>query len=241
MLKFMICDDNQEALERATNTITKIMMKYELDYKVYKFSKYSKELKQLIDEDEGNIKIYILDIEMPRISGLEIASEIRENDEKSTIIFVTAHSECKNDIFYSRLQAIDFISKYNRYQERLEETIEHVLTKLQRKKALEFYYDHNFYRILYKEITYIEKVQSQSKCLIHLLNKEKIYITTTITKLSEKLKPLFYQSHKSCLVNLENITRIDFVNSIIYFKNGDTTDMLTVSAKKGLKDYVEDF
>lgn len=241
MLKFMICDDNQEALERATNTVRKIMMKYEQDYKVYKFSKYTKELKELIDEDEGNIKIYILDIEMPRISGLEIASEIRENDEKSTIIFVTAHSECKNDIFYSRLQAIDFISKYNRYQERLEETIEHVLTKLQRKKALEFYYDHNFYRVTYKEITYIEKVQSQSKCLIHLLNKESIYITTTITKLAENLKPLFYQSHKSCLVNLENITRIDFVNSIIYFKNGDSTDMLTVNAKKGLKDYVEDF
>lgn len=241
MLKFMICDDNQDALERANQTVTKIMMKYELNYKIYKFSKYNNELKKLIDEDDGDIKIYILDIELPGISGLEIASEIRENDDKSILIFVTAHSECKNDIFYSRLQAIDFISKYNRYQERLEETIEHVLTKIQRKKALEFLYDHNFYRILYKEITYIEKVQSQSKCLIHLLNNEEVYMTTSITKLEQQLKPLFYQSHKSCLVNLENIKRIDFTNSIIYFKNGDSTDMLTVKAKKGLRSYVEDF
>ena len=34
------------------------------------------------------------------VGGLEIASEIREIDDKSYIIFVTSHPECKNDIFF---------------------------------------------------------------------------------------------------------------------------------------------
>ena len=241
MIKFMICDDNEEALNKANRAVTKVMMQCEMEYKVYRFTKYNSELKSLINEDEGNIKVYILDIELPGISGLEIASEIRETDYKSIVIFVTAHSECQNDIFYSRLQAMDFISKYRRYQERLEETLNLVLANIYRQKTLEFNYNHTFYRILYSEITYIEKVQSQGKCLIHLLNKDEKYITTSLAKLEKELKPIFYQTHKSCLVNTDNIKQIDYATSTIHFKNGDKTDLLTQNARKGLKEYVGDF
>ena len=154
MIKFIICDDNSEALEVASNSITKVMMNHEIEYKICKFTKYNKELKALI-KDPWNIKIYVLDIELPIVSGLEIASEIRQIDDDSTIIFVTAHSECKDDIFYSRLEAIDFISKYYKYEERLGETIEHVLQKLYKNKTLDFTYNYVFNRIFYKEITYL--------------------------------------------------------------------------------------
>lgn len=237
MIKFIICDDNVDALERASKTVTKRMINYDLEYKIYKFTKYDKSLKALIKEP-WNIKIYILDIELPVVSGLEIASEIREDDDESTIIFVTAHSECKDDIFYSRLQAIDFISKYYNYEERLDKTIEHVLQKMYKNKTLDFTYDHVYTRLLYKEITYIEKSPSQNKCIIHLLNGDIKYISTTITKLNDELKPLFYQTHKSCIVNLSNIKKIDYANFTIYFKNGETTNLLSLPARKGLKKHV---
>ena len=69
MIKFIICEDNISTLERTGQTITKSMMKYDMDYKVYKFTGYTNELKELINE-EGNIKVYILDVEMPGTSGL---------------------------------------------------------------------------------------------------------------------------------------------------------------------------
>ena len=56
-------------------------------------------------------KIYLLDVELPVVGGLEIASRIREQDDKSYIVFITAHPECKNDIFFSRLEAIDYVEK----------------------------------------------------------------------------------------------------------------------------------
>lgn len=236
MIKFIICEDNISTLERTGQTITKSMMKYDMDYKVYKFTGYTNELKELINE-EGNIKVYILDVEMPGTSGLEIASEIREIDDDSYLVFVTSHPECKDDIFYSRLEIVDYISKQNRYQERIGRTIEHIMTKIYRNKYLKISYNHTYGRILLKEINYIEKLPVQNKCAIHLTNGKEKYATSTLTKLEEDLKPLFFKTHKSCLINLSNIKYIEYNKYTVYFKNGDSTCLMTPSARKELKEY----
>lgn len=240
MIKFIVCDDNKEAVEIASKSITKAMMPYETEYKIFKFNKYDDKLKEQI-KDEFNTKIFILDIEMPVVSGLEIASEIRNTDDDSVIIFVTAHPECKNDIFYSRLEAIDFISKYYRYEERIGETIEHVLKKRFRNKTLDYTFGHVYNRIPYKEINYIEKEQLQNRCIIHLTSKETKYIADTITNILKKLSPLFFQTHKSCIINLDNIRCIDYAKYTIYFKNGESINLLTPSARKELRAIVGDY
>ena len=179
MIKFIICDDNKEALDIANKSVTKAMMNYDIEYKVLKFTKYDEKLKEQI-KDELNTKIYNLDIELPIVSGLEIASEIREMDDDSIIIFVTAHPECKNDIFYSRLEAIDYISKYYKYEERIEETVKHIMKKRYRNKTFSYTYNHVHNKLLYKEINYIEKEQLQNRCIIHLVNKEEKTVAKSI-------------------------------------------------------------
>ena len=62
MIKFIICDDNKEALDIANKAVTKAMMNYDVEYKVLKFTRYDDKLKEQI-KDELNTKIYILDIE----------------------------------------------------------------------------------------------------------------------------------------------------------------------------------
>ena len=52
---------------------------------------------------------------------------------------------------------------------------------------------------------------------------------------------MFFQTHKSCLVNLSNIRNIDYANCIIYFRNGENTDLLTITARKGLKKNVGNY
>lgn len=239
MIKFIICDDNKEALEIVSKTVTKTMMNYDMEYKVYKFTEYDKNLKEQI-RDESNTKIYILDIELPRVSGLEIASEIRETEDDSIIIFVTAHPECKNDIFYSRLEAIDYISKFHRYEERIEETLRHVLNRRYRNKTYSFTYNHIHNKILYKEINYIEKELAQNRCIIHLVNKDEKIVANTILGIKKELGPMFFQSHKSCLINIDNIKTIDYKNYTIYFKNGDVIDLLSFEARKELRQIVGD-
>lgn len=240
MIKFIICDDNKEALEIANRSVTRAMMDYDIEYKVLKFTRYDEKLKEQI-KDELNTKIYILDIELPIVSGLEIASEIRETEDDSIIIFVTAHPECKNDIFYSRLEALDYISKYYRYEERIEETIKHIMKKKYRNKMFSFTYNHVRNSLLYKEITYIEKEQLKNRCIIHTMNKEKVPINKTILQIKKELGPMFFQTHKSCIINIDNIKIIDYKNYTIYFKNGDNIDLLTFEARKELRKIVGDY
>ena len=212
------------------------MMKYDIEYKVYKFPKYTNELSKLINET-GDVKIYILDVELPGISGLEIASEIREDDDDSIIIFATAHPDYRDDIFYSRLSAIDYIPKQQLYQERLQNTIEYVIDKKYKNKSISIISKHNHCKILYKEINYIEKCQMQNKCIIHLVDGETKEVITSITKMKEQLGNTFFQTHKSCLVNLKNIKNIDYSNCIITFQNGDKTTLFAVATKKELREH----
>ena len=240
MLRFIICEDNKEFLKRLHTIVNKVMMPYNFEYKVNTFTQYNKEVEELIKR-KNEQKVYVLDIELEEISGLEIASEIRENDMESIIIFVTCHNECRNDIFYSRLLALDYIPKDKLWASRFEETIEYVIKSLNKSRMLIFEYNHNSYRIPYDEILYIEKVQDNQRCIIYTEDGQEYNICGSISTLAKRLGKGFYQSHKSCVVNLEKISKVDYINNIIYFHNGTSAYILSNRRRKQLRQYVGDY
>ena len=77
----------------------------------------------------------------------------------------------------------------------------------------------------------------QNKCIIHLVDGETKEVITSITKMKEQLGNTFFQTHKSCLVNLKNIKNIDYSNCIITFQNGDKTTLFAVATKKELREH----
>lgn len=237
MIRFIVVEDKKEYRERFVNIINKVMMPYNFEYKINKFAEYNKELEEVI-EKKNEQKIYILDIELPEVSGLEIASEIRTDDIDSTIIFITSHPEFQNDIFYSRLLAIDYINKDRIWPDRFEKTIIYTLRNLDKRRILAFEFNHNSYRIPIKDILYIEKVQDNQKCTINLENGSKYEIVSTIIEMKEKLGPSFFQSHKSCLINVEKIKKVNYNENTITFTNNETLYLLSNRNKKGLREYV---
>ena len=240
MLRYIICEDNKDFLGRLCTIVNKVMMPYNFDYKISKFTKYNKEVEEIIKR-KSEQKVYILDIELPEISGLEIASEIRENDIDSIIIFVTSHPEFRNDIFYSRLLAIDYIPKDRLWSSRFESTMQHTIKVINRRRVLLFDYNYNSYRIPFDEILYIEKMTDNQNCLINTENGEQYEIHTSMVKLLKKLGPNFFQSHKSCVVNIEKIRKINYIENIITFENGEYIDLLSSRNKKRLKEYVANY
>ena len=237
MLRFVICEDNKEFLNRLNIIINKVMMPYNFEYKINKFTKYNEEVEEIIKR-KNEQKIYVLDIELADVSGLEIASEIRENDMESTIIFVTCHTECRNDIFYSRLLAIDYIPKDRLWASRFEETIDYVVKALNKQQVLIFDFNYNSYRIPFDDILYIEKVQDNTKCTIYTEDGKEYGIVSSIASLSKKLGEGFFQSHKSCIVNLEKIAKVDYNENVITFKNGVSAYLLSNRKKKQMRKYV---
>lgn len=240
MLRFIVCEDNKDFLSRLCNVINRVMMPYNFEYKINKFTTYSKEVGEIIRKKYEQ-KVYILDIELGDVSGLEIASEIREKDLDSIIIFVTAHNECKNDIFYSRLLAIDYIPKDRLWQDRFESTLVHTIKAVNRRRVLAFDFNHNSYRVPFDDILYIEKVQDNPKCIIYTENGTKYEINSTITKLISILGPNFFQSHKSCIINIDKIKKINYADNTITFINNECVYLLSNRKKKELKEYVANY
>ena len=240
MLRFIVCEDNKDFLSRLCNVVNKIMINYNFEYKISKFTGYNKEVEEIIKKKYEQ-KIYILDIELGDISGLEIASEIREHDLDSIIIFVTSHNECRNDIFHSRLLAIDYIPKDRLWQERLESTLEYTIKTVNRRRVLAFEFNYNSYRVPFDDILYIEKIQDNQKCLINTENGSQYEIMATITELSKKLGPNFFQSHKSCIINIDKIKRINYADNTITFINNECVYLLSNRKKKQLREYVANY
>ena len=70
---------------------------------------------ELLDADRGSGKsmVYLLDIDLKNQTkqGLDIGLEIRKEDLKAQIAFVTAYSEFMPLTFRYKIQALDFVDK----------------------------------------------------------------------------------------------------------------------------------
>ena len=81
MKKILVCEDEKDAQESLKNILTK------KDYEVYTALDGKEAVEKAIDVKPDLI---LLDIRMPKIDGLEVASEIRKTNKTTKIIFVTA-------------------------------------------------------------------------------------------------------------------------------------------------------
>lgn len=235
-MEFVICDDEKVFRSNIRRVIDKVLMNQEYDYDVIEFSKFDPSFKKKIQESTH--KIYILDIEIKdSISGIDIARKIRENDWESIIIFVTSHNELGYQALKARIMLLDFISKYDDFENNLESILRKSLSLINSKKTIKFDSEGTSYIIHLSDILYIEKDTVDRKCIIKTTYNE-IVVNKTLNYMIQNLDDRFYLSHRSCLINTDKIRKIDWKNSVIYFESGISTSLLSRDRKKGLKKYV---
>ena len=128
MINFVVCEDNKIILEKNVEIINKTMFNNNINYRIYKFEDYTSDFKNIIYNSD--IKIYILDIELNKTSGIDIAREIRKKDLDSIIIISTAYVEYLPLALKNKLMLYDFISKFEDYEENLSKVINNALVQL---------------------------------------------------------------------------------------------------------------
>ena len=237
MINFIVCDDEKEFRKKTTMIIDKLFMKNNIEYKIHEFSGYNKELENFINSDISS-KIYILDIEMKNsISGIDIARKIRKNDWNSIIIMVTSHAELGYEALKAQIMLLDFISKFDNCDKNIEKILKKAIAKVDSKKVIQFQNSGITHRLYIDDILYVEKDTVDRKCIIKTTYNE-FAVNKTMNEMIEELGPSFYLSHRSCLINVEKIKTVNWKDNMIYFANGDKTDLLARDKKKGLKEYV---
>ncbi|MBE6152469.1 MAG: response regulator transcription factor [Firmicutes bacterium] len=232
MINFIICDDDKKIIEQIKKIISNFMMKNECSYKTYFFDDYDSKFMKMINS-KLQCKIYILDIETPTRSGIDIARLIREKDVDSMIIFLTGHEELGSTILKNDLMFLSFINKFDNCEKRLIDSIKSALKMFHKRNILKFKDGNTFYTISMDDIIYITRDSIERKCIVKTEHYEfKSY--KTIKEFEELLDDRFIKTHRACIVNKDKIVKIDIPKKEILLNNGEKIALVSPKLVKGV-------
>lgn len=232
MINFILCDDDTIFLEKIVKRINTIMMKNKMAYKIHVFNDYNNKFLSTVKQKMSS-KIYILDIQTPSRSGIDIAHMIRERENDSMIIFLTGHEELGEALLHKEIMFLAFINKFDQVEKRLERAIKKSLNMLNVKNILKFEDRGTIYTINTNDILYITKDSSDRKTIIKTEYTE--YKTSKpLIEFLELLDDRFIQTHRSCIINIDHLTSVNKNKRIMTFDDGSINDMLSEKYKKEL-------
>lgn len=205
MLKLAICDDDPKIVMQIRN----IADQYFKDTKITSAVETYQDGSQMLNKASGS-DIFFLDIEMPKMSGIQVAQELRANNKRAKIIFVTGYAEYQSAAF--QLHAFSYLIKpftAEDIKRQLEDAIEYLHNDKESPEIL-FHTAEGYVRLLPEQIVFIE--YKSRKVEIH--TEDTVYVATyTMKQVTELLeKHPFVSSHQNFLVNLMHVRRITCMN-----------------------------
>lgn len=206
MTNCYIIDDEEASISLLSKFITKTP-----DLNLVGSSLNPLEALQKFQNGDIQVDITFLDINMPEISGLELANLIGKSTH---IIFTTAYTQYGLEAFDR--DAIDYIAKpfgYERFLKAVSRYHKHWHSAQQQSPKKEhFFFIKNdakgkLTRIVVDEITHIE---SMANYIVIYTTLEKHITYLTLTEAGEYLAPYgFVRIHKSFVVNPKHIKGVD--------------------------------
>lgn len=232
MVNFVVVDDNKLHRKRIVNTILSGMMDNKIEFDIFEFKDLDKDLNKYIKNDKHN-SIYILDLELTNGDGIDIARTIRNeyNNWISPIIIITAHSSLYYEVYKQRLQVLDFISKCENIEKNLKENIDICLRMLNVDRVYRYVYKNIEYSINLNDINYIKR-DGRGIRIVTIDNN--YFQNISITNVKKLLPSYFVLSTKGILLNKKNISKIDWKNLKVFFKDKSSGYFVSITHKKDL-------
>lgn len=234
-MNFVIVEDDSSTEMEIEEIISKIMFKNNNEYDILKYTKFNNSLKKTIDDNTVS-KIYILDIELEgKISGIDIAKIIREQDWDSEIIFVTSHDRMFETVYKTVYKVFDFIEKFDNLEKRLTKDIKAII-KMNHDTG-KFLYSNNkvSIQIFYKDIFYIYRDTQERKLVIVTSNNE-FKVNLTLEEIKKRLDGRFIRTHRACIVNDDKVNIYNWNEGYFVLNNNEKIHLLSRNYKGGKYD-----
>jgi len=155
----------------------------------------------IADISQHEPDVVLLDIDMPGMSGMEVAAVLTEQKSGTLIVFVTAHDELVYDSF--KYHPFAFVRK-SYLEKELIRTLTDCCKELEgRNKYFVFKTDGKTVKLSYEDILYFE---AESNYLVIHLVEDSFRMRSTMTAVESELTEAgFIRIHKGFLVNREHI------------------------------------
>ena len=223
MINIIICDDNV----KDANKIEKIVKRYfnKMDFNVYKYNDYDNKFFKIVSSDLIN-KIYLLDIEAPSMSGIDVARIIRKTDYSSVIIFLSGHDDLSRIVAKKNIMSLNFINKFDNLEHNLKYSLDLALSVVGKRRRVKFESRNVIYNIALDNILYVTRDTLSRKSIIVCDNNiYEVYIN--LKNVVGKLGDDFVQTHRACYVNKNRVKVINHKEKYIMFDNGKMINLVS--------------
>jgi two-component system, LytTR family, response regulator len=205
-IRIVIADDDSSSRLLLQHTI-----KLFFDFEVIGEAGNGEELYQLVIDLKPDIAL--VDINMPGLTGVEAVKLCKETMPSLQVVFTTGYEEFAVEAF--NMSAVDYIVKPIE-RTRLFIALDKATKALQLEKTMAQKYkqykklsiksNNSYLYLTIEDILFIEK--EGRKTILHTKN-ERFETTESLMDLEDMLPGYFYKTHRSYLVNLSKIIKIE--------------------------------
>ena len=222
MLQVAICDDDATERARTRTLLDDYLASRELTAQVREFAA-AKEL--LFDLDGGSLyDLYLLDVVMPEMNGIQLGVKLRETDETGTILYLTTSEDFAIDSYEARAfwylvkpvkpdKLFTVLDKANSARQKLMTEGVNVKTR------------DGMVRALFNEIIYAEPID---RAVRYVCKSGGVESMTDTASFREKTEPLladerFRRCGASLVLNLQHVKAVD--RSGVTFDTGEQLEI----------------
>lgn len=224
MLDFVILDDDATHNVNTNKRLQLIFEKYAMEAYIALETTKPEEVREYALSNNTPNNVYLLDVNIQSsINGIDVANIIREHDVAAYIVFVSAHPEyvmssLKTKVFDYLIKPVSIETLAQCINSIYKDFIKVNSVKIVQSIIIKSGF--NIYNLRFDDIIFFEKYGHL--LIVHMVSG-KIEASESLDSIECKLdKKIFFRCHKSFIVNIPHIIRIDFLNNIIYLKSGET-------------------
>lgn len=214
-MRIAICDDDKVLAENLNKKVEALMHKWSINAKIMEFNDGEDLLYEI--ETTGIFDIIFLDIEIGKMNGIDIASELRNKYFRFTLIFVSQYDNYYRAAF--EVQPFWFLDKPVS-DEKLELALNKVMDRvMDKEETYDFSFNKVYYKIFVDDIVYFESQKRQ--VIIHCIDN-KIYrcynkLSVIEKEFNEKNRN-FIRINRSLLVN-QIYMKTYYYDKIVLYNN----------------------
>ena len=218
-LKIAICDDEQNQIEYLTSIVASWSVHEGHNCEICTFP--SAEAFLFEYEENKVYDILLLDIEMAKMNGIDLAKKVREENSRVQIVFITGYPDFMSEGF--EVVALHYLMKPVK-REKLFSVLDRAVENLGHKEeSLVLETENGILRVNFSKIMLAE---AKGHDTILTLTSGNETAKIGINDLEKKLDTSFVRSHRSYLVGLRHISRITKTDVIM-----DNGEMIPLSRR----------
>lgn len=226
-MRVAICDDERESCSR----LSQLIRGQEPDCQVTCF--YT--CRQFLEAGQ-HFDILLLDIQMEKMGGIEVARALRCRGERTVLIFVTALKEYVPEAF--DVSAFHYLLKPVSQEKfcRVFESACGRVRELESQSAGQLFFQTKArsFTVPKDEVLYVES--RRRKVEIHA-KRENVTVYATMKHMEEQLGEGFYRCHRGYLVNMAYVT--GYGAGFVRLRNGETVYLAREKYSEFAKVYSE--